>query len=77
MTSISCKEDTKAKFDRLQPDEYTQDEFVAELLETYENADEPGRIDTEAITEEIAHSVASEIELSAYKGVTEAIENAQ
>jgi len=74
---VNLKEGTKAKFDRLQPDEYTQDEFVAELLETYENADEPVRIDTEAITEEIATSVASKIELAAYRGTEDAIEQSQ
>jgi len=77
MTGVNCKEDTKAEFDRLKPDAMTNDEFVATLLETYENADESVTIDTEAITENISESVASKIELAAYRGVTEAIEQAQ
>jgi len=74
---INCKDDTKDEFDRLKPEDSTNDEFVQDLLEAYEYADEPVRIDTEAITENISESVASKIELAAYKGVTEAIENAQ
>jgi len=71
---INCKEDTKDTFDRLKPEGMNHDEFVAELLETYEHADEPVRIDSDKIADEIKESVASEVELSAFRGVTEAIE---
>jgi len=77
MTGINCKPDTKDEYDRLKPEDSTNDEFVATLLETYANADETVTIDTEEITENISQSVASKIELAAFKGVTEAIENAQ
>jgi len=71
---VNLKPDTKSKFDELQPDDLTQDEFIAELLETYENADEPVDIDTDEIVEEISHKTASKVELAAYRGVSEALE---
>jgi len=77
MTTISCKDNTKAEFDRLKPEDYSHDEFVEELLETYENADEPVTIDTEEIAQNIKESVASEVELAAYRGTQEALENTQ
>jgi len=77
MTGINCKSDTKDEYNRLKPDEYTNDEFVQELLETYANADESVTIDVDAIVEEITHTVASEVELSAYRGCSEALEDIQ
>jgi len=55
----------------------TQKEFVSELLDCYENRDDKVVIDTDAIIEELRVGVASEIELSAYRGVKEAIEEVE
>jgi len=77
MSSISVSESDKERFVELKPDEQTHKEFFAEVLRTYENADETVEIDTDAIRADVVESVASQVELAAYKGVTEAIENAQ
>jgi len=69
-------QDDKARFDELKPSEKTQKEFFSEVIATYENADETITLDTERLTERIKESVAAEVELSAYRGVTEAIEQA-
>jgi hypothetical protein len=67
----------KDRFDELKPSEKTQKEFFAEVLATFENADETITLDTERLTDRLKESVASEVELAAYRGVMEAIENAQ
>jgi hypothetical protein len=77
MTQINVSQDDKDRFDELKPPEKTQKEFFAEVMATYENAEETITLDTERLTERIKESVASEVELAAYRGTTEAIENAQ
>jgi len=67
----------KARFDELKPSDSTQAEFFSEIMATYEHADETITLDTERLTERIKESVASEVELAAYRGTTEAIENQQ
>jgi len=76
LTQINVSQDDKARFDELKPSEKTQKEFFSEVIATYENADETITLDTERLTERIKESVAAEVELSAYRGVTEAIEQA-
>jgi signal transduction histidine kinase len=70
-------QDDKARFDELKPSEKTQKEFFSEVIATYENADETITLDTERLTERIKESVASEVEVAAYRGVQESLENAQ
>ncbi|AFH21749.1 hypothetical protein OSG_eHP8_00155 [environmental Halophage eHP-8] len=77
MTQINVSQDDKDRFDELKPSEKTQKEFFAEVMATFENADETITLDTERLTDRIKESVASEVELAAYRGTTEAIENAQ
>jgi len=77
VTQINVSDADKARFDELKPPEKTQKEFFAEVMATFENAEETVTLDTERLTAQIAESVASEIELAAYRGTTEAIENAQ
>jgi len=67
----------KARFDELKPSDSTQAEFFSEIMATYEHADETITLDTERLTDRIKESVASEVELAAYRGTTEAIENQQ
>jgi hypothetical protein len=74
MSQVGCSSSDKERFDELQPESMTQKEFVSELLDVYEHRDDKVVIDTEEIIEELRHGVASEIELSAYRGVKEAIE---
>jgi len=77
VTQINVSDADKDRFDELKPPEKTQKEFFAEVMATFENADETVTLDTERLTDRIKESVASEIELAAYRGTTEAIENAQ
>jgi hypothetical protein len=76
MTQINVSDSDKKRFDELKPSDSTQAEFFAEVMATFENADETITLDTERLTERIKESVAAEVELSAYRGVTEAIEQA-
>jgi hypothetical protein len=77
MSQVGCTTSDKERFDELQPENMTQKEFVSELLDCYENRDDKVVIDTDAIIEELRVGVASEIELSAYRGVKEAIEEVE
>jgi signal transduction histidine kinase len=77
LTQINVSQDDKDRFDELKPSEKTQKEFFAEVIATYENAEETITLDTERLTERIKESVASEVELAAYRGVQESLENAQ
>lgn len=77
MSQVGCTTSDKERFDELQPENMTQKEFVGELLDVYENRDDKVVIDTQEIIDELRHGVASEIELSAYRGVKEAIEEVE
>jgi len=77
MSQVGCTTSDKERFDELQPEGMTQKEFVSELLDCYENRDDKVVIDTDAIIEELGAGVASEIELAAYRGVKEAIEEVE
>jgi signal transduction histidine kinase len=70
-------QDDKDRFDELKPSDSTQAEFFSEIMATYEHADETITLDTERLTDRIKESVASEVELAAYRGVQESLENAQ
>jgi hypothetical protein len=74
MSQVGCSNQDKERFDELQPENMTQAEFVSELLDCYENRDEKVTIDTDEIIEELRTGVASEIELAARRGVSQAIE---
>lgn len=74
MSSINVDRETKDLFDELQPDDTTQAEFVAELLETYQKDVDGVVINPDEIAESIKEQVATQVELAAYRGVSEAIE---
>jgi len=76
MPAINVSEKDKERFDALKGAEQTHAEFFAEIMDTFENADEPVTIDTDAIVDRVSKEVASEVHLSAYNGVIEAIEKA-
>jgi len=77
MSSINVDSDTKAKFDALQPENSTQAEFVAELLDTFEahESDSTVHLDVDALVDSITKQTATEVELAAHRGVTQAIED--
>ena len=77
MSSINVRPEDKARFAELQPEDKTQKEFFAEMLRTYENADETLTVDTDAVIDRVSIAVAAEIETAAFRGVTDAIESAQ
>lgn len=76
MSSIRVDDDTKARFQELQPDDDTQGEFVRRLLNAYEQSG-PG-VDPErwadVVAEQIAESVANKVELGSYRGAKSALE---
>lgn len=77
MTSINVDRSTKEDFDEYKPDGMTQKEFVGELLECWDANDGNGYpADIEAMAEQITKRTASEIELAAYRGASEALEEA-
>jgi len=77
MSSINVRPEDKARFADLKPDEKTQKEFFAEVMRTYEHADETVTVDTDASVERVSMATAAEIETAAFRGVTDAIEAAQ
>lgn len=74
MSQIGCSNSDKQRFDELQPEDSTQKEFFSTVLDAYANRDEKVIIDTEKIVEELTTQTAANVELAAYRGVKEAIE---
>ena len=76
MTSISVSSETKAEFDELKPDDYTHDEFVSELIETYKANDTDLALEliVDELTDEISDTVATDIEFAARRGTIDALE---
>lgn len=68
--------DQKERFDRLQPDDSTQEEFMEVLLDNYELTDENGAADVRAVLERL-ESLESDViamtEVAAYRGSKEAL----
>jgi len=73
MTSISVDESTKAEFDDLKPEGSTHNEFMVELLKA-KKRDNGQVVDPSEIADEIRRQAAADIELAAYRGVIEAID---
>jgi cell fate (sporulation/competence/biofilm development) regulator YlbF (YheA/YmcA/DUF963 family) len=74
---VNLSDDTKARFDRLQPDDMTQGEFVALLLDHYELTDDDGQPDVAKVLDrmdELEKTVGSKTELAAYRGAQQAID---
>jgi len=74
MSQIGISNDDKERFDELQPEGMTQAEFTSELLDAYEHQDDKVVIDTDKIIDDISSTVAADIEIAAYRGTKEAIE---
>jgi hypothetical protein len=65
--------DHKDRFRELQPDDQTQAEFLAECLDAYEIVDD-SQVDLEEIMEMIDLRLGTQVELAAFRGVREAME---
>jgi hypothetical protein len=74
MTSLNVDRKVKEEFDELKPDGYTQSEFIEELLAAYRR-DNGEIVDVGAVVEQITKQTASEVELAAYRGVAQALED--
>lgn len=72
MSSISVTASTKSDFDDLQPEEWTQDEFVSELLAAYRR-DNGEVVNPDNIADAITKQTAASVELAAYRGVRDAL----
>ena len=74
MASISVSDETKRKFDELKPDDLTHDEFVAECLAA-KRRDDGEIINPSEIADQITKETAASVELAAYRGVREAVQD--
>jgi len=74
MTSISISEDTKTEFDERKPADLTHDEFVQELLAAHKR-DNGEVVDVQALVDDVNKQTAASVELAAYRGVSQAIED--
>jgi len=73
MTStITISDDDKAEFTELKPDDMTQKEFVAELLDAYRR-DNGEIVDVGAIVDNVEKQIAAEVELASYRGTRDAL----
>jgi len=72
---VNLHDDTKDRFDSLQPEDSTQDEFVRELLNAYEQNGKG--VDPEVwayhVADAIAKQMANKVELGAYRGAKQAL----
>jgi hypothetical protein len=73
MASISISNNTKTEIDDLKPDDMTYKEFADELVAAYRR-DNGEVVDVDAMVDVILKRVAANIEVAAYRGVTEALE---
>jgi len=74
MTSIKVSSETKREFDEMKPEDDTHDEFVEKLLAA-KRRDDGEVVDVETIAEDVKEQVASAIEIAAYRGVQEALDD--
>lgn len=74
MSSISVSDATKAEFDDAKPDELTHDEFVSELLDAYRR-DNGQVVNPSEIVDRVTAETAAHVELAAYRGCREALED--
>lgn len=74
MSSISISDSTKADFDELKPDDQTHDEFVSELLDAYRR-DKGEVVDVGALVDAVTEQTATSVELAAYRGTRDAIQD--
>lgn len=75
---VNLSDDTKERFDRLQPPECdTQDEFVSLLLDHYELTDDDGKPDVRKVLDridELEKTVPAKVELGAYRAIDDRLD---
>lgn len=74
MSSISCRTSAKNEIDELKPDDMSYADFVEELIAAYKR-DDGEIVSPEKLVEEIKQQIATNVEIAAYRGANEAIEN--
>jgi len=74
LASISVDQETKAAFDERKPDDLTHDEFVQELLAAHKR-DNGEVVDVQELVDSVNKQTAASVELAAYRGVSQAIED--
>jgi len=70
--TVSVSDDDKAEFQEMKPAEMTQKEFFAELIDA-KRRDDGEIVDVGAIVDDVQKQVAAEVELSAYRGTRDAL----
>jgi len=73
--TISVKTQTKDRWDSLKPEDMTHDEFTHAVLDAFEHGDDPVVIDVDEIVAQAAVKLSGQVEVAAYRGITEALEN--
>jgi hypothetical protein len=75
---VNLSDDTKARFDDHQPEDMTQGEFVAAMLDLWAFTDDDRRMQPHKFREELAATerrVLAACELGGYRGAQEALED--
>lgn len=72
MPSVGISDSDKREFDERKPDGMTQQEFTHELLAAYRR-DNGEIVDVDAVVGGITRRTASNVEIAAYRGVSQAI----
>jgi predicted CopG family antitoxin len=73
MSSISVDDKTKREFDELKQEGMTHDEFVQELLAAYKR-DNGEIVNVDSLVDEITERVAANVEVAAYRGVDDRLD---
>jgi len=74
MSSISVSDSTKSDFDELKPEDLTHDEFVQELLAAFRR-DNGEIVNVDELVQEIKERTITNVEIAAFRGTKEALEN--
>lgn len=72
MPNIGISDSDKREFDDRKPDDYTQAEFTSELLDAHRR-DDGEVVDVDALVDAVTKQTAAEVELAAYRGVSQAL----
>ena len=73
MSSNSCRKAAKNDLDELKPDGMSYADFVEELIAAYKR-DDGEVVSPERLVEQIKKQIATNVEIAAYRGTTEALE---
>lgn len=74
MSSIGVDKQTKEEWDELKPEELTHDEFAQHAIDCIKR-DNGEVVNVDELVSDIKKEVAAQVELAAYRGTKEALEN--